>query len=157
MTTTQDSEEYINTEYKRLYKTLLHNYKILKTKCTSLVNKNMLLQARLKKPKRNNIQTDYDIVKDIINEYMQIDIDVKVRLMKVVSGRNMYYKWMRQNTKLAYKSISITLECNHDHSTIIHSINTHDADYEFSKTYKKTYDTIVNLINERLKETTSRN
>jgi len=159
MTTTQDLKAYNNTEYKRLYKTLLHDYKILKTKCTALQNKNMLLQSRLNKPKRNNIQTDYDMVKETINEYMQIDIDLRLRLMQVVSGRNMYYNWMRQNTELSYKSISQTLDCNHDHSTIIHSINTHDADYEYSKSYKLAYDNIVNIINEKInkqQEATSR-
>jgi chromosomal replication initiation ATPase DnaA len=118
--------------------------------------------SRLKTKLRatNKKKCYHEEVKEIINDYLGISIDARIRVSQVVTGRNMYYFWMRSNTELSYKSISATLSCNHDHSTIIHSINTHDADYNFSKTYKLTYDNIIKLINEKLnqqQEATSRN
>ena len=139
-----------NRRYVDIEKQLrLKNNEIKKLRET---NRNLkLAYNKLKKEtyiENLNQQTEPYIlkVKEIINSKFFVDIDMPIRNIEVVSARNMYYAWCRQNTAYSYKRISATLLTNHDHSTIIHSINEHEKYMSLEKKYKEDYLNVCELV-----------
>jgi chromosomal replication initiation ATPase DnaA len=148
MTTTADSKQYTDTEIKRLYKRLLIDHENLKIRYTKQLNENKLLIAKLERPKRVELPTDLQRVKDIINNELGVDIDVQIRQRDVVDARSMYYYYIRHSTLMSLKKIALTLETKHDHSTLIHSISMHEDNMVYDKVYKSKYETILRKIAE---------
>jgi hypothetical protein len=160
MTTQADSKQYTESQYKRLYKTLLNDHHNLRTKYVQAVNENKLLKAKLERPVRQDVGPDIQRVKDVINNELGIDIDVKIRQREVIDGRSMYYRYLRDNTLMSLKNIANTLELRQDHSTLINSINKHDDNIHYDKVYRGKYETILSKIaelNEPYENTTNNN
>ena len=148
MTTSKDSKQYTETQYRRLYKTLLNDHHTLRTKYVQAVNENKLLKAKLERPVRQDVGPDIQRVKDVINNELGIDIDVKIRQREVIDGRSMYYRYLRDNTLMSLMSIANTLETAHDHSTLCNALNKHDDNMNFDKFYRNKYETILSKIAE---------
>jgi chromosomal replication initiation ATPase DnaA len=148
MTTATDSKQYTESQYKRLYNRLLNDHENLKIRYTKQLNENKLLTAKIERPKRIELPTDLQRVKDIINNELGVDIDVNIRQRDVVDSRSMYYYWVRHNTLMSLKKIAGTLETNHDHSTLIHSISMHEDNMQYDKVYKSKYEIILTKIAE---------
>ena len=156
MTTQADSIQYTESQYRRMYGTLLNDHKNLKIRYGLQLTENKLLKARLERPKRIEVPMDIQEVKNIINTELNVDIDVSIRYRDVVDARSMYYFWVRHNTLMSLKKIAETLETRHDHSTLIHSISMHDDNMRYDKVYKAKYEIILAKI-EELKNTQNEN
>ena len=158
MTTQADSKQYTESQYRRLYKTLLNDHHTLRTKYVQVSNENKLLKAKIERPLRQDVGADIQKVKDVINNELGIDIDVKIRQREVIDGRSMYYRYLRDNTLMSLMSIANTLETAHDHSTLCNALNKHDDNMNFDKFYKYKYETIlckIAVLNESNENTTN--
>jgi chromosomal replication initiation ATPase DnaA len=148
MTTQADSIQYKESQYRRMYNSLLNDHKNLNIRYKLQLTENKLLKARLERPKRIEVPMDIQEVKNIINTELNVDIDVSIRYRDVVDARSMYYYWVRHNTLMSLKRIAETLETNHDHSTLIHSISMHEDNMQYDKVYKAKYEIILTKIAE---------
>jgi chromosomal replication initiation ATPase DnaA len=148
MTTATDSKQYTESQYKRLYKTLLNDHHTLRTKYVQASNENKLLKAKIERPLRQDVGADIQKVKDVINNEFGLDIDVKIRQRDVIDARSMYYRYLRDNTLMSLTSIANTLETNHDHSTLCNSLNKHDDNMNYDKVYRGKYEIILTKIAE---------
>ena len=142
-----DSKEYIADKYKRLYKTLENDHANLKIKCTRLENEKKVLQNKIAKEDKIELPVSYQRIKDTVNEYFNVDIDVKVRMRPFVIARVVYYQIMRSSTQLSYRSIADTLSLRQDHATLISSLNNHADWYQFDKKYKRDFEAIMLELN----------
>ena len=156
MTTQADSKQYTESQYRRLYNTLLNDHHNLKTKFTRLENENKVLQNKLKKEDKIEIPANFQRIKDVINEHFGVDIDVKVRMRPFVIARVVYYQIMRSSTQLSYRSIADTLSLRQDHATLISSLSNHADWYQFDKKYKRDFEAIMLELNSQ-NETSSNN
>jgi chromosomal replication initiation ATPase DnaA len=148
MTTQADLKQYTESQYRRLYKTLLNDHNNLKIKCIRLTNEIKVLQNKLKKKDKIELPASIQRIKDVINEHFGVDIDVKVRMRPFVIARVVYYQIMRSTTQLTYKAIADTLTLRQDHATLISSLNNHADWYQFDKKYKRDFDAIMLKLNE---------
>jgi chromosomal replication initiation ATPase DnaA len=151
-----DSKEYIADKYKRLYKKLENDHANLKIKCTRLENEKKVLQNKIAKEDKIELPVSYQRIKDIVNEYFNVDIDVKVRIRPFVIARVVYYQIMRSTTQLSYRAIADTLNLRQDHATLISSLGNHSDWIEFDKQYKKDFNAIMEILNTK-DETSSNN
>lgn len=62
------------------------------------------------------------IIKRIVEEFYSLDITTKTRERNYVEARAMYYKIVRDNTKLSLEVIGKSV--NRNHATVLHGINT---------------------------------
>jgi len=143
-----DLKQYTDTQYKRMYKTLLNDHHNLRTKYVQVTNENKLLKAKIERPMRQDVGADIQKVKDVINNILGIDIDVKIRQREVIDGRSMYYRYLRDNTLMSLTSIANTLETMHDHSTLCNALNKHDDNMIYDKIYKSNYENILSKLAE---------
>jgi chromosomal replication initiation ATPase DnaA len=141
-----DSKQYTDNHYKRLYNSLLNDHNNLKIKCVKITNEIKILQNTLKKDDKLVIPETYQRIKDVVNQYFSVDIDVKVRLRHFIMARVVYYRIMRSTTQMSYRQIAYTLPLMQDHATIINCLNNHADWYEMDKKYKKDFDAIINIL-----------
>ena len=157
MTTQADLKQYTESQYRRLYKTLLNDHHTLRTKYVQVSNENKLLKAKIERPLRQDVGADIQKVKDVINNEFGLDIDVQIRRRDVIDARSMYYRYLRDNTLMSLTSIANTLETAHDHSTLCNALNKHDDNMNFDKFYRNKYETILSKIAEQNENTTNNN
>lgn len=62
------------------------------------------------------------IIKRIVEEFYSLDITTKTRERNYVEARAMYYKIVRDNTKLSLEAIGKSV--NRNHATVLHGIKT---------------------------------
>jgi len=62
------------------------------------------------------------IIKRIVEEFYSLDITTKTRERNYVEARAMYYKIVRDNTKLSLEVIGKSV--NRNHATVLHGIKT---------------------------------
>ena len=148
MTTQADLKQYTESQYRRLYKTLLNDHHNLRTKYVQAVNENKLLKAKLERPVRQDVGADIQKVKDVINNEFGVDIDVQIRQRDVIDARSMYYRYLRDNTLMSLQKIASTLETNHNHATLYNALNKHDDNMNYDKIYRGKYETILKKIAE---------
>jgi chromosomal replication initiation ATPase DnaA len=141
-----DSKQYTESQYKRLYNSLLNDHNNLKIKCVKITNEIKILQNTLKKDDKLVIPETYQRIKDVVNQYFSVDIDVKVRLRHFIMARVVYYRIMRTTTQMNYRQIAYTLPLMQDHATIINCLNNHSDWYEMDKKYKKDFDAIIKIL-----------
>lgn len=60
------------------------------------------------------------LAKDIVCKHYGIDIAKRTRKREYVLGRSMYYKLLRENTRMSFQEIANSF--NKDHATALHSI-----------------------------------
>lgn len=159
----QQEAKISDFEYKRMYKKIEKENSNLKIRCKKLNNENILLKSLrakqiklinkvklyesiLKIEDKTEVKNFHEKVKEICNDYFNIDIDVKVRLRTVVIARVIYYNIVRTKTQMPLKDIASTLDTKQDHSTVINALSNHEDWYLYDKKYKRDYDAIINLL-----------
>jgi predicted nuclease with TOPRIM domain len=86
------------------------------------------------------------LVKEIVEDYYKLKIDTKTRQRKYVEARAIYYKLLRENSRMSLEAIGKTV--NRDHATAIHSLKQIKDWLEYDKEIKRDY----NTINSRLQD-----
>ena len=146
MTTTTDSKQYTESQYKRMYYSVLNERDHLRSKIVSLETKIRSLENKRKPKHIVDLPIDIQILKNIVESRLSISLDLKCRRSEIVIGRAMYYKVLRMFTLLSLNEMASTLALLHDHATVINSLNKHDDWYEFDRMYKRKFDEIINEI-----------
>jgi chromosomal replication initiation ATPase DnaA len=146
MTTTTDSKQYTESQYKRMYYSVLNERDHLRLKIVSLETKIRSLENKRKPKHIVDLPIDIQILKNIVESRLSLSLDLKCRRSEIVIGRAMYYKVLRMFTLLSLNEMASTLALLHDHATVINSLNKHDDWYEFDKLYKRKFDEIINEI-----------
>ena len=154
MTTTEQQIEQI--KYKQLYQTTLRENKLLTARVTKLNSEIRILQSKLNKEVKTELSAPLQKIKDAINTYFNVDIDVKIRQGNYVRGRVVYYFILRSSTSMSYRDIGDTLNTSHDHASIIHAINNHHDWIAYDRTYKRDFEAIMLELNSQ-NETSSNN
>ena len=144
-----DSKQYTESQYKRLYNALLNDHNNLKVKCVKLTNEIKVIQNKLQKEDKIELPESIQRVKDVCNQYFNVDIDVKVRMRPFIIARVVYYQIMRSSTQMSYRQIALTLNLMQDHATLINSLRNHSDWYEFDKKYKRDFDAIIEILKEQ--------
>jgi chromosomal replication initiation ATPase DnaA len=153
MTTTEQQIEQI--KYKNLYQNITKENKLLSARCVKLTNEIKILQSKLNKGVKTDLSAPIQRIKDVINDYFNVDIDVKVRQGNYVRGRVVYYFILRSSTPMSYRDIGDTLSTRHDHASIIHAIANHHDWFEFDRSYKKDFNAIMEILNSQDENTTN--
>ena len=86
------------------------------------------------------------LIKEIVEDYYKLKIDTKTRQRKYVEARAIYYKLLRENSRMSLEAIGKTV--NRDHATAIHSLKQIKDWLEYDKEIKRDY----NTINSRLQD-----
>jgi chromosomal replication initiation ATPase DnaA len=121
----------------------------MEEKIKALIKENRALKKEnsIMKKVVNN-QTLPKTVKSIIDSIVGVDIENSTRRVNVVDGRRMYYRYLREHTKMSFREIGLSLQnSKRDHTTIMHSINTHINFCHVDKHYAKRYEDVKNTIN----------
>jgi hypothetical protein len=92
-----------------------------------------------------------DKVKEIINTYFDIDIDFKCRKRELVQGRQMYYNYLKDNTRMNNTEIAATILYKPDRTTMYNYANQHQ-DLLFNKKYKREWEALLEHIKVKLSE-----
>lgn len=86
------------------------------------------------------------LVKEIVEDYYKLKIDSKTRQRKYVEARAVYYKLLRENSRMSLQAIGKTM--NRDHATALHSIRKIKDWLEYDKQLRQDF----NTINDRLQK-----
>ena len=135
-------------KYKQLYTDSQREIRLLKARCVKLANEVKILNSKIYKGVKTDVSAPIQRIKDVINEYFNVEIDVKVRQGNYVRGRVIYYFILRSSTPMSYMDISNTLNTRHNHASIIHAIQNHHDWMEYDRQYKKDFNAIMDILNE---------
>ncbi len=72
-----------------------------------------------------------------VNSVLNTDIRLQNRKFLPVKGRQMYYKFMKDNTPLSLNAMALM---GQDHSTVLHAIATFDDRYLTDKVFRSEYE-----------------
>ncbi len=86
------------------------------------------------------------LVKEIVEDYYKLKIDSKTRQRKYIEARAVYYKLLRENSRMSLQAIGNTMK--RDHATVLHSLRQIKDWLEYDKELKRDY----NTINSRLQD-----
>lgn len=81
-----------------------------------------------------------ETIKKLVENYFKIELNSKTRRREYVEARAIYYKLLRENTRMSLASIGKTM--NRDHATALHSIRKIEDWLEFDKQLKQDYNTL---------------
>jgi len=84
------------------------------------------------------------IVREIVEDYYKIDITNKTRRRLYVEARALYYKLLRENTRLSMEQIGKGM--NKDHSTVVHFIKQINNWIQYERELRTDYE----ILNEKL-------
>lgn len=89
----------------------------------------------------------------ILCDMFIVDISRKCRQKDYVTGRQYYYRYLKDNTMLSLEKIAYSLSLHggiiQDHATVIHALHEFNDFYTIEKQYKKDYDHFCELMNIR--------
>lgn len=86
------------------------------------------------------------IIKEVVEQYYELDITTNTRKREFVEARGMYFYLSRQYTRVSLSSIGKTVK--RDHSTVLHFERTVKDWIGFDPQLKKDYE----IINERIQD-----
>tara|TARA_R110000803_G_scaffold33964_1_gene74288 strand:- start:263 stop:748 length:486 start_codon:yes stop_codon:yes gene_type:complete len=89
------------------------------------------------------------IIKEIVENYFKIDIATKTRVRQYVEARAIYYKLLRDNTRMSLATIGKTM--NRDHATALHSIRKIEDWLEYDRQLKQDYKTLNSRVQHAIK------
>ena len=81
-----------------------------------------------------------ETIKQLVENYFKIQLNSKTRKKEFVEARAIYYKLLRENTRMSLAAIGKTM--NRDHATALHSIRKIKDWLEYDKQLKQDYDTL---------------
>jgi chromosomal replication initiation ATPase DnaA len=87
----------------------------------------------------------------VIESYFNLNLECRTRQGDYPKARQFFYMWLRVNTYLSFDKISKCLPALcHDHSTVIHNVNTFDDRYQFDPKYKSDWNMVEMMIKNSL-------
>lgn len=89
------------------------------------------------------------LVKEIVEDYYKLKIDSKTRQRKYVEARAVYYKLLRENSRMSLQAIGNTM--NKDHATVLHSLRQIKDWLEYDKELKRDYNTINSTLQDTMR------
>ena len=89
------------------------------------------------------------LVKEIVEDYYKLKIDSKTRQRKYVEARAVYYKLLRENSRMSLQAIGNTM--NKDHATVLHSLRQIKDWLEYDKQLKRDYNTINSTLQDAMR------
>lgn len=104
------------------------------------------LKKKLRATQGHDIKSEVEKIKEIVNNYFNVEIDTRARFAELVKARCMYFAYLRNNTEMSLKGIARTLDLNFDHSTIIFANKQHDGFMNFNKQYIRQYNELESII-----------
>ena len=84
------------------------------------------------------------IASTIVNNYFGISINRKNRQRRYVLARSIFYKLLRDNTKMSFQEIANTF--NKNHATVLHSIKQLEGYMEYDSSLRIDYITINSMF-----------
>lgn len=112
--------------------------------CRKLRTENRYLKTKIEQPKIEK-QNDYvDRVKQIVNNYYNVDIEVRIRKQEFIIARAIYSAILIKTTKFNHLQIATSLGL--ERTTIYNCLSNHEDWYSFDRVYKKDFDNILKLI-----------
>lgn len=90
-----------------------------------------------------------ETIRKLVEQYYELDITSQTRKRKYVEARAMYYKLVRDNTRLSLEAIGKTV--SRDHASVLHGVNTLSDWVETDPTIKGRY----RLLKKQLQEMSS--
>tara|TARA_R110000851_G_scaffold127415_2_gene259434 strand:- start:249 stop:713 length:465 start_codon:yes stop_codon:yes gene_type:complete len=91
------------------------------------------------------------MIKDLVEDYYKIKIDTVTRKREYVEARAIYFKLLRDNSRMSTSAIGKTM--NKDHATVLHFNRKIKDWFLFDKQLKQDYDT----LNDRVQHATELN
>lgn len=88
--------------------------------------------------------------RDIVEQYYGIDIGKVTRVREYVEARSMFFKLLRDNTRLTFRDIGESV--GKDHASVVHCIKQLEYDMEFDSGLHSKYSKITAIYNESLEE-----
>ena len=89
------------------------------------------------------------LVKEIVEDYYKLKIDSKTRQRKYVEARAVYYKLLRENSRMSLQAIGNTMK--RDHATVLHSLRQIKDWLEYDKELKRDYNTINSTLQDAMR------
>ena len=83
-------------------------------------------------------------LKSIIKQITGIDINKVSRKQEIVRARKVYYKILRQTSKIS--CIAMANSVSQDHATALHALRNFDFDYKTDKVLKELYDSVYDVF-----------
>ena len=87
-----------------------------------------------------------ETIKKLVEQYYELDITRQTRKRKYVEARAMYYRLVRDNTRLSLECIGKTV--NRDHASVLHGVNTLSDWVETDPTIRGRYILLKNQLKE---------
>ena len=90
-----------------------------------------------------------ETIKEIVENYFKIKLDSKTRIRQYVEARAIYYKLLRENTRMSLADIGKTT--SRDHATALHSIRKIEDWLQFDKQLRQDYNTLNARVQHAIK------
>lgn len=81
-----------------------------------------------------------ETIKQLVENYFKIQLNSKTRRKEFVEARAIYYKLLRENTRMSLAAIGKTM--NRDHATALHSIRKIEDWLQYDRQLKQDYNTL---------------
>lgn len=82
----------------------------------------------------------------VFNNYFGVDINKKVRTRYTITARQMYYRYLKDNTCLSHYQIGKTLDIAQDHSTVTHALGEFNDKMETEAKYREDWMKINKIL-----------
>lgn len=89
-------------------------------------------------------------VRNIVEEYYQIDISKVIRVRVYVEARSMYSKLLRDNTSMTYESIGESI--GKDHASVYHMVRQLESEMRFDSELNSKYVRLSSIYNESIQQ-----
>ena len=87
---------------------------------------------------------NHEMIKEIVEDFYKLKIDLKTRQRKYVEARAIYYKLLRDNSRMSLEAIGKTM--NRDHATALHSLKNIKDWLEYDEQLRQDYKTISERV-----------
>ena len=82
----------------------------------------------------------HEMIKEIVEDFYKLKIDLKTRQRRYVEARAIYYKLLRDNSRMSLEAIGKTM--NRDHATALHSLKNIKDWLEYDEQLRQDYETL---------------
>lgn len=86
----------------------------------------------------------HQTIKKLVEDYYTLKIDSKTRKREYIEARAIYYKLLRDNSRMSLSAIGKTM--NKDHATVLYTINKIDDWVQYDKQLRQDYETLTSRL-----------
>ena len=83
---------------------------------------------------------NHEMIKEIVEDFYKLKIDSNTRRRKYVEARAIYYKLLRDNSRMSLEAIGKTM--NRNHATALYSLKNIEDWLEYDEQLKQDYETL---------------